>query len=69
MREPGTTCRLRISYWDGERPVAGDFLRTPSGTCYRIDRALPSVFEVTRLGKDAVQFGEPGVFTWVFDKR
>lgn len=56
-------------------PEEGDFLRTDSGSCYLIDKIRPpkrgravAVFEVTRLGKDAVQFGDPGVWGWRFER-
>lgn len=72
----GTQCKLRCYHSDGPPPVEGDFLRTRTGTCYRIDRVREStsghvayVFTVTRLGKDAVQFDAPGVCEWIWAKR
>jgi hypothetical protein len=66
----GTTCGLSLDCSPGERPDAGDFVRTvPAGSCYRIDaaresRATPRRFYLTctRLERDAVQLGEPGVW-------
>jgi hypothetical protein len=40
-RPPGSRVRLRALHWDGELPVAGDFLRTASGSCYLIEEARP----------------------------
>lgn len=77
-RGVGSPCTLRAYRWDGPDPVEGDFLRTAAGSCYRIDsakRAGPRavrtlwVLRCTRLGKDAVQFGEPGVSRWEFASR
>lgn len=81
----GTTCtiRYRIPADMPEVPSLedGDFLRTVSrGTCYRIDvaREVTSArwpgarcyaLTCTRLGHDAVAFGEPGVFSLVWDSR
>lgn len=81
--EVGTTCRIRYRIpADCNQPEPGDFLRTvPRGTCYRIDevhetpprpqcpgwRCLSLL--CMRLGLDAVQLGEPGVFDLVWDSR
>jgi hypothetical protein len=83
--EVGTTCTVRYRITGGIEPadpVDGDLLRTvPGGTCYRIEEArrLPNdarwpgarryVLKCVRLGKDAVQLGEPGVFPLVWDSR
>jgi hypothetical protein len=78
VQREGTECVLHVNSWEGEAwPEPGDFLRTDSGTCYRIEAFLPARFgtahigrwRVTRMMKDAVQFGEPGVFRWEFSKR
>jgi hypothetical protein len=76
---PGTQCNMRVNWWDarpGEEgfPVEGDFLRTAAGSCYLIDEWRPSrpgseslgTFLCTRLERDAVAFGDPGVFEWAF---
>ncbi len=64
----GTRCTLRMYRWAGPPPVEGDFLRTRAGSCYLIDEVRESrsahiahVLRVTRLGKDAVCFGQEGV--------
>jgi hypothetical protein len=69
----GTTAVFRCYWWPPEPPVEGDFLRTDSGSCYRIDEIRGSdydhiayVFTVTRLGKNAVEPGAPGVHPWRF---
>lgn len=76
MRGVGTRATLRCYYWDEGEPVEGDFLRTDAGSCYRIEAVRESdrdhiayVLTVTRLGKDAVQFGDEGVSRWVWAKR
>jgi hypothetical protein len=84
-RAVGTTCtiRYRIPADYAELPdiEPGDFLRTvPRGTCYRVDVARPVkstrwpgarcyALTCTRLGRDAVQLGEPGVYSLVWDSR
>lgn len=77
--ELGTLCTLRVYAWEEGEPLEGDFLRTDAGSCYRIEsvrvpdpaRATVTKYVLTcmRLGKDAVQFGEPGVSRWVFQRR
>lgn len=75
--EPGTVCRLRCEHWHDELPEEGDFLRTTAGSCYLILEWRPArpgskslgTFVCERLPKDAVQFGEPGVFGWQFSRR
>lgn len=72
----GTQTTLRMNHWEGDPPVEGDFLRTRAGTCYQINEIHPSRspriiyrLRVTRLGKDAVQFGDPGVTMLVWGPR
>jgi hypothetical protein len=81
--EVGTTCRIRYCVpVDLHPPEPGDFLRTVSrGTCYRIDEvretpprpARPGMrclsLLCVRLGLDAVQLDDPGVFDLVWDRR
>lgn len=67
--EAGTSCTLTIAWWDGDRPVEGDFLRTAAGSCYRIDEAHAHRFVCTRLDRDAVQLGGPGVWAWTWKPR
>lgn len=61
---------MTVGRWDGPLPVEGDFLLTRAGSCYRIDRVVEgrvkpvSRLECTRLEKNAVAEGEPGVFMW-----
>lgn len=62
----GSTCVLRAYWWEDGRPEPGDFLRTDRGMCYRIDKY---VLRVTRLARDAVQAGEPGVWRWQWATR
>lgn len=65
---------MRASWWDGELPEEGDFLRTQAGSCYLIEEWRPArpgsrslgVFVCTRLEHNAVQEGDPGVFEWAF---
>jgi hypothetical protein len=74
-RPPGSRVRLRALHWDGELPVAGDFLRTASGSCYLIEEARPgrgrtvAVFVCRKLEDDAVAYGSPGVHRWTFGLR
>lgn len=72
----GTRCTLRAYWWEDPAPVEGDFLRTAAGSCYRIEEICDSrsehiahVLICTRLGKDAVQLGDPGVREWVWASR
>lgn len=78
--ELGTTCGIGPYSWfgqaDEEPPGVGDFLRTRTGTCYLITAARTIggnrrrfMFECTRLGKDAVQLDEPGVYSLRWDSR
>lgn len=80
IREPGTTCGIGPYTWHGgdlaEPPGVGDFLRTRAGSCYRIDSARTVggdrhrfMFRVTRLERDAVQPGQPGVFDLYWNPR
>lgn len=72
---PGTTCTLRVvaagpPWPDDLAEMVGDFLRTEPGSCYRIDSFRPAregsatvgSFGCTRLDRDAVQLGDPGVW-------
>lgn len=68
-RAPGTTCELRMDWWEGAQPVEGDFLRTGAGSCYRIDRIAGRTLHCTRLERDAVALGEPGVWRWSWSRR
>lgn len=72
---PGTSCTLFYDC-DHGRPDAGDFVRTDAGSCYRIDavRASPSrphrsYLTVTRLERDAVRAGAPGVWSMRWHRR
>lgn len=79
----GTQCRMTVNWWvAGEltpepADAVGDFLRTEAGSCYLIDEWRPAregskslgAFICTRLGKDAVQFGDPGVHEWIWAAR
>lgn len=73
----GTTCWLRAHHWVGELAVEGDFLRTRNGSCYRILEVREGTgaggvvanFKVERLDREAVEFGEPGVFEWRWNRR
>jgi hypothetical protein len=66
---PGTTCTLHFKTWAGKPPEDGDFLRTPAGSCYRIDRVRGKTLHCTRLEHDAVRIGDPGVHWWVWNAR
>ena len=71
----GTTCK--ITYTCGvPGPEPGDLIRTSAGSCYEIEevRESPSVLgryrlKCIRLGKDAVQEGEPGVWPLYWERR
>jgi hypothetical protein len=71
------TVTLTAKHWSGERPVEGDFLRTGTGRCYRIDfvrwrqrgAQVRGTLRCTVLEDDAVQAGQPGVFEWVWNRR
>lgn len=77
----GLVCTLRAYECepdpDGALPEAGDFFRTEAGTCYRIDDVRPGragskvlfAFRCTRLGRDAVQDGDDGVWRWWWRTR
>lgn len=73
----GTQVILWVYEWGADWPEPGDFLRTESGSCYRIEKVRPArfgsatlgSFVCTRLMKDAVQDGDPGVFRWHFATR
>lgn len=74
---PGTSCVMTVAWWNEGAPVPepGDFLRTRTGSCYRIDEVRPgrvrpvSSFRCTRLEKDAVAEGAPGVWMWEWKAR
>lgn len=69
--------QIRMTSWDGDHPVQGDFLRTPAGTCYRIvdwRRTRPgsksaAVAIVQRLDHDAVTEDQEGVFMFQWNPR
>ena len=77
IQRPGTETTLYVNTWEDEWPVEGDFLRTDAGSCYRVlevrgakfGSAHIGSFRVLRLDKDAVQFGQPGVYRWAFAPR
>lgn len=66
-RAPGTRCKLRVAW--GEVPPEGDILRTRAGSCYLVERVSGKTLHCVRLGKDAVQLGEPGVWDWQWGSR
>lgn len=78
--EPGTTCGVGPYTWFGapgeQPPEEGDFLLTRTGTSYRIDSARTIggdahrfMFRCTRLEKNAVQLGQPGVHSLAWNPR
>jgi hypothetical protein len=76
--EVGATVRLYVRWWEDEQtnaPEEGDFLRTDSGRCYRIDEVRKrkdgrvASLTCTVLEDDAVLPGEPGVFRWEWSSR
>lgn len=75
-RPPGSRVKLGpIAYWPPEEPEEGDLLRTDAGSCYLIDEikrnaeGKPRHLLCTKLEKDAVQFGAPGVWRWCWSER
>lgn len=69
MRPAGAVVRLRVDSWEGEPAVPGDFLRTATGRCYKIDEIAGRTLVCTVLERDAVAPGEPGVFAWAWSAR
>lgn len=69
MKAVGERVVLRVDRWDGEQPEPGDFLRTSTGRCYRIDDVLNRHLRCTVLDDDAVQFGAEGVWRWEWSAR
>lgn len=77
MPWPGSTCELRAEWWDGPLPPPDDFLRTSTGSCYRIeevrecgpDAQARAVFRCVRLEKNAVGEDDPGVHPWSWSPR
>lgn len=72
----GTTCRLYYDCGPRAMPHEGDFIRTPTGTCYQVLEARRSPsrpnrvnLKVMRLEKGAVEFGEPGVWPLYWHPR
>lgn len=71
----GSPCR--ISYdGNGVELLPGDILRSEAGSCYLIDETRPSSripgrynLRCTRMEKDAVSEGEPGVFPVFWNSR
>lgn len=69
------TCTLRISSWDGERPLPGQYLKADRGrTAYLIlhlkpgrNNQLGALF-CERLRPDRIPSGAV-VHRWVWDKR
>jgi hypothetical protein len=68
-KQPGERATLTVNAWEGDRPVEGDFLRTGTGRCYRIDEVRGRRLMVTVLENDAVQLGQDGVFEWRWTAR
>lgn len=69
MRPVGALDTLTCNWWDAEPPEPGDFLRTRSGRCYVIESKSGRRLRCRVLEKDAVQFGEPGVWFWEWASR
>jgi hypothetical protein len=69
MKGEGEAVTLTVNHWDGEGPEEGDFLRTGSGRCYRIDEVLGRRLRCTVLAHEAVEFGAPGVWWWEWSAR
>lgn len=75
----GTQCKLSYDLGadhEGPLPERGDFFRAvKTGTCWMIDEVRASSVRgrvnttCTRLGKDAVQLGEPGVWPLYWSER
>jgi hypothetical protein len=77
VKPEGARVTLRAFVWEGPLPEPGDFLRTNTGRCYRIDEqrlakrdgVLRGPLHCTVLPRDAVQFGDPGVSRWTWGRR
>lgn len=77
QRLPGSVVQLTANYWDGPLPEDGDLLRTRAGSCYRVDAVRltrpgsrsRAVLTCTKLERDAVADGDPGVWRWTFGRR
>lgn len=78
MRRVGDEVTLRAMSWRGERPVEGDFLRTPRGRCYQIVGVREPGPRATRtkllldcvvLEDGAVEPWQEGVYGFEFEKR
>lgn len=73
----GTLCSMSVlrGDWSGWLPVEGDFLLTAAGSCYRIEEVRPGRDRpvgrliCTRLERNAVAEGDPGVHLWEWAKR
>jgi hypothetical protein len=74
LKAAGELVTLRVDSWDDDLPEEGDFVRTGTGRCYRIDEirwrySRPCALVCTVLDQDAVQPGDPGVWLWQWSKR
>lgn len=69
MKPPGSVVTLTVNSWEGEGPEEGDFLRTSTGRCYKIEERHGKRLRCTVLEPDAVLSGEPGVWEWRWGKR
>lgn len=75
-RSPGSICTLSYDYEGPTPPEAGDFVLTRAGSSYRIDtvRRSPTrpgrvYLGVTRLERNAVAEGDPGVWMLYWYRR
>lgn len=74
MKPVGSRVTMTVSWWGGHAlPTEGDFLRTSTGRCYRIDevrmKGERGALICTVLERDAVAASDPGVFLWAWAPR
>lgn len=67
MKQPGDQTKLRVLWWDGEPPNAGDQLVTSTGRRYYIMDVRGSALVCIVLSKDDPVSGR--VFEWTWGRR
>lgn len=67
MKRPWDHVKLGVSFWHGDKPVAGDELLTVTGRRYQILEVKPKALVCLVLPKDAPVEGR--VFHWRWNSR